>query len=228
MKITLVLKDCIYDCKIRITDSRGERDYYISSSHAQENQNPSIAVDVFDSDFSLLLIPVMADTQPLLNEIQGNNWKSKLALKGMNFVINSFEKGFLRVGCNYRIEGLQDGDRLDITLQNYVFGTFDRFDLLDLFPVVYSFFEVSNFNRYYTLTDAYETNRNDLLKFTKKFSLADFLGNGFLLALFTYPIKVGRVKRLTKNKKIYKTLAKFNNFSVEERQKFLEKQEKFF
>ena len=227
MKISLVLKESIYDCKIKISDSHGERYYYISAL-CEEGMTSSIISEVFDNEFSLSLVPITADIKSALNEIEENDWKDKLAKKATGFLMNSLDKMILRVGCNYHIKGLQDGDRLDITLQNYVFGTFDKFDILELVPMCYMFFEVANFNEYYKLTDAYETNRKDVLKFAKTFAFADVLGNGFFLTLFTYPIQVSRVKRLTKNKKISKVLTKFNNLSDAERQRFLEKQEKFF
>ena len=228
MKISLVLKESIYDCKIKIIDSHGERYYYISALCEEGMTSSSITAEVFDNEFSLSLIPITADVKSVLEEIEENDWKDKLAKKATGFLMNSLDKMILRVGCNYHIEGLQDGDRLDITLQNYVFGTFDKFDILELVPMCYMFFEVANFNEYYKLTDAYETNRKDVLKFAKTFAFADVLGNGFFLTLFTYPIQVSRVKRLTKNKKISKVLTKFNNLSDAERQHFLEKQEKFF
>ena len=228
MKITLVLKESIYDCKIKISDSQGERYYYISALCEEGLNSSSITAEVFDNEFSLSLIPITADVKPILNEFEKNDRKDKLAKKATGFLMNSLDKMILRVGCNYHIEGLQDGDRLDITLQNYVFGTFDKLDILELVPMSYMFFEVANFNEYYKLTDAYETNRKDVLKFAKTFAFADVLGNGFFLTLFTYPIQVSRVKRLTKNKKISKVLTKFNNLSDAERQRFLEKQEKFF
>ncbi|MBE6718781.1 MAG: hypothetical protein E7574_05970 [Ruminococcaceae bacterium] len=227
MKISLVLKESIYDCKIKISDSHGERYYYISAL-CEEGMTSSIIAEVFDNEFSLSLVPITSDIKSALNEIEENDWKDKLAKKATGFLMNSLDKMILRVGCNYHIKGLQDGDRLDITLQNYVFGTFDKFDILELVPMCYMFFEVANFNEYYKLTDAYETNRKDVLKFAKTFAFADVLGNGFFLTLFTYPIQVSRVKRLTKNKKISKVLTKFNNLSDAERQRFLEKQEKFF
>ena len=228
MKIILVLKESIYDCKIKITDSHGERFYYISALCEEGMTSSSITAEVFDNEFSLSLIPITADVKSVLEEIEENNWKDRLVKKATGFLMNSLDKMILRVGCNYHIKGLQDGDRLDITLQNYVFGTFDKFDILELVPMCYVFFEVANFNEYYKLTDAYETNRKDVLKFAKTFAFAEVLGNGLFLTLFTYPIQVSRVKRLTKNKKILKVLTKFNGLSRIERQRFLEKQEKFF
>ena len=188
----------------------------------------SIIAEVFDNEFSLSLVPITADVKSALNEIEENDWKDKLAKKATGFLMNSLDKMILRVGCDYHIMDLQDGDRLDITLQNYVFGTFDKFDILELVPMIYSFFEIANFNDYYKLTDAYETNRKDVLKFAKSFAFTEVLGNGLFVTLFTYPIQIIRAKRLTKNKKLLKTLKKFNSLSNTERRRFLEKQEKFF
>jgi hypothetical protein len=91
----------------------------------------------------------------------------------------------------------------------------------------YAFFEVSNFNNYFKLKKAYETNRKDVIKFAKSFALTDIFGTGFLGTLFTYPIQVGRIRYLTNNKKVFKTLYKFNNYTDDERQAFFEKLNKF-
>ncbi len=211
MKITLVLKQSIYDCNIKITDSHGERYYYISVLCEEEKNFPSITAEVFDNDFTLSLIPIMVDTKSILNEFEENDWKDKLAKKAGKFLLDSLDKMILRVGCDYNIVGLQDGDRLDITLQNYVFETFDKLEIFEV-PMIYSFFEVANFDDFYKLTDAYETNRKDMLKFAKTLAFTDILGNGLFLTLFTYPIQVRRIKRLTNNKKIFKTLKKQEKF----------------
>ena len=228
MKITLVLKESIYDCKIKISDSHGERYYHLSPLCESGTTSSSVVAEVFDNDFSLSLVPITADVKSTLIEMEENDWKDKLAKTAACFLMDSLDKMILHVGCNYHIKDLQDGDRLDISMQSYAFGMFDRFDLLELVPVCYVFFEVVNFNKYYKLTDAYESNRKDVLKFAKRFAFSDGLGNGFFLSLLTYPIQVSRVKHLTKNKKISKVLTKFNHFSDVERQRFLEKQEKFF
>lgn len=218
MKISLVLKEGIYDCKIKITDSQGERFYYISVLCEEERDPAPILVDVFDNEFSISLIPTITDKKAMLNEFETNNWKDKLIKKVGSFLLDTFDKMPLHVGCDYHIMGLQDGDRLDITLQGYVFDTFDRFNLLELIPVAYFFFEPSNSDKLYKLTNAYEINRKDVLKFARGFAV---------LSLSTYPIQMARVKYLTRNKKVKKVLTKFNNLSDVERKRFFEKQEKY-
>ena len=70
MKITLVLKESIYDCKIKISDSHGECYYYISSLCEEGINSSSIIAEVFDNEFSLSLIPITADIKSVLNEIE--------------------------------------------------------------------------------------------------------------------------------------------------------------
>jgi hypothetical protein len=218
----------MYDCKIKITDSKGSRCYYISALCDDENTLPPIAAEVFDNEFDLTLIPIMPDVSPAVNEIEENNWKDKLVKKASKLLFDTIEKVILRVGCRYRIDQIQDGDCLDIALQTYVFGTFDRYNLLELFPVTYMFFEVFQGNKRFNLITAFETNRKEVLRAARGITLAGALGIEFLLALiFVYPIQISRVKRLTKNKKISKILTKFNNLSDTKRQQFLDKQEKF-
>lgn len=228
MKISLVLKESIYDCKIKITDSYGERYYYISALCEEGMTSSSITAEVFDNEFDLTLIPIMPDVSPALNEIEENNWKDKLTKKASKLIFDTIEKVILRVGCRYRIDQLQDRDSLDVALQTYVFGTFDRYKLLELFPVAYMFFEVFQGNKRFNLITAFETNRKEVLRAARGITLVGALGIGFLFTLiFVYPIQIGRVKRLTKNKKISKTLKKFNKLSDTKRQQFLDKQEKF-
>lgn len=229
MKITIGLKESIYDCKIKITDSKGSRSYYISALSDDEKTTSSITIEVFDNHFDLTLIPVMPNTSAVLNELEENNWKDKLAKKASKLLFDTLEKVILRVGCHYRIGQIQDGDSLDVALQTYAFGTFDRYNLLELFPVAYMFFEVFQGNKRFNLITAFETNRKEVIRAARGITLAGALGIGFLFtSIFVYPIQIGRVKRLTRNKKISKTLTKFNNLGDIERQRFLEKQEKFF
>ena len=227
MKITLNFKETIYDCKIKITDSQGTRYYYTSPlSEEKSSLSASLTVEVFDSDFLLTLIPVMVDANSALEDFEVQNWKDKLAKKASKLLISTLDKAFLRVGCDYKITGTKDGDRLDISSQIYSFGNSFTLDFFGLMPVLYNFFEVSSFGRLYKLSDAYETNRKSVLKFARAIALSDIFGIGFITLLFTYPLQMGRVKHLTKNKKVKKVLLKFNSLTDEKREAFLKKQEK--
>jgi hypothetical protein len=88
------------------------------------------------------------------------------------------------------------------------------------------FFEISKSNKFFKLAEAYGTNRESVLNCVRSLSLTEILEYG-ILTIFTYPVQVHRVKRLTRNKKILKHLTKFNTFSNAERQRFLDKQSKY-
>ncbi len=223
MKTTVFLKESIYNCKIIITDSHGKREYYISALTNEGPLEACVTAEFYDDEFSISVIPLMTNTQEILDGIENKTWKDKLAKKASKMLLNVLDTMTLRVSCTYRIVGIRDGGRLDLNLQSYVFGAFDRFDILELAPVMYAFFEVFDFNRRFKLTDAHEVNRTQFLKAIKKFALAEAIGNGFLM----YPIQMLRAKHLTKNKKICRTISKFNALSDEDRARFLEKQQKY-
>ena len=225
MEISLDLKESMYDCEIQITDTHGSRSYYISASGDDIPAHP-VRAEIFDNECMIRLVPVMQNTKAVLSDFEVNTWKDKLAKKTSKMLLDAVDKTILRVGCDYKLVDLQDGDLLDINLQIYTFGTFDRFDLLGLFPVSYMFFEISKSNKFFKLAEAYGTNRKSVLKYVRSLSLTGILEYG-ILTIFTYPVQVHRVKRLTRNKKILKHLTKFNTFSNAERQRFLDKQFKY-
>ncbi len=227
MQVLIVLNESLYDCDLQINDLQGSRHYFLSAMDDNKDNDLCINIEVFSNEFDFIITPLLPDINSTINELNKNDWKDKMAKTAMKILSSFVDKTILRVSCQYRINDIQDGDRLDITMQNYFFGTFDRFDLLGLLPMCYAFFEVSNFNHRFKLTNAYATNRKDVVKSARTISTASMLGNGLFTTLFTYPFQVGRIKRLTKNRKIRKTLIKFNNLSYTQRQRFLEKQEKF-
>ncbi len=228
MKITLALSESIYDCKIEITDSNGSRDYYIPALEVGADTASYVTADIFDNDFDLKLTPVAINIKPTLGELEDTNWKDKFAKKTVDVLFSFVNKIMLQVECTYRVENVQDGDRLDINLQAYVFGRFDRFDLLELIPACYIFFEASSFNSRYRLTEAKAKNRKEVMRSARGLALTDLLGNGFFETLIAYPIQVNRMRYITSDKTVKKRLTRFNNLSESERQKFLDKQEKFF
>lgn len=224
MNITLVLKNSICDCKLQITDTQGSR-YYLIPAAQEETTDVYFSMEVFGETFDLNVIPLVADLQPTLNEWEENTWKEKLA-KGLFTTMTALlDKTVLRVGCRYHITNVQDGDRLEIEMQGYRFGTTAMWDLLGLLPMMYVFFEISCFNQRFEPLDAYETNRKDVVKSAKMLAASEVLGNGFFATLITYPIQVGRIKRLSGHRKIFKTVHRFYGMSEEKREALMKKQE---
>lgn len=228
MRILFVLKESIYDCSLQITDANGSRCYRIPAlNNDTETAEPSVIVDVWGESCDVTVIPLVPDYRKELNALEEDTWKDKVAKKTAKVMLASMENMFLRVGCSYCLRGLTDGDRVDIRLQRHVFGSFDRFDLLDLIPVAYQFFEVSQFNTRFEPIGAFATNREEVVTSARTLELVGSLANGPLASLLIYPIQVGRIKRLSKNKKVFRVISKLHRMSDEKRKKWLEKQEAF-
>ena len=229
MTVYFTLKESMYDCNIRITDSKGMRFYHIPSATSDDpSALPYVSAEVFDSSFDLALAPITPDITSSENAFEQNTLKDKLSKKATDFLVSSLDKLILRVGCSYRVEGIQDGDRLVINLQGCVFGASDLYDLLGLVPLIYAFFEVSRFNTRYKLTDTLPLNRKDVIKASGTLAFAYGAGNGCLGMLISYPIQKARIRHLTRDKTVSSFLKRFNSFSEKERQEFLNKQESRF
>lgn len=227
MVISFLLKDSLYNCDLNITDSNGTRIYSLNAPDDSNPQNHIINIDVADPNFDITVIPTPADYKSALNDLENETFKDIVANNLIDKLISAFENMFLRIGCRYHIENVQDGDIIEIHMQQYIFGTFDKYGVWELIPMAYMFYEISCFGSKVQLTNTFETNKRSIINAAKRLSLAEGFGNGIFLTLLTYPIQVGRVKYISSNKKIFKTLRKFHNMSPDERQKLLDKFEQF-
>lgn len=223
MKIVFCVSETLYDCELAVTDINGTRFFRISAAESPFTEGNRLEVEIEGEAATLTVTPQAADYKTVLSELDTDTWKDKFAVKVTDRLMSALQSTLLRVGCKYRLTDLKDGDVLNIIGQEYIFGTFDRFDLLGLFPVIYMFYEVFRGDTRLELLDAFQANRREVLTAAKKLTLLDF---GIHL-IFTYPIQIGRVKYLSKDRKISAVLKKFNRMSNAERQKFLAKKEKF-
>ena len=221
MKISLQFHDSIYDCEVIVKNVSGMQSYFFRTTDADSTD--SLEIDVESGDFELTLIPQMIDYRSAVDEIETNGWKDRMLKKTVGTLMSFVDRMLLRVGCRYEAKGVQDGDVLTVFGQEYVFGTFDRLELLELLPMAYMFFEVYHNGTRLTLRDAFETNRKEVISLAKKLALLDF----GLHLIVTYPFQVGRIKRLSKDKKIKKTLIAFDRMDENARQKILIRKEKY-
>lgn len=220
MRFSLDFSNSPYDCEIIIKDTSEIHNYVVNVS---DKQSDLLEIDVESSRFELTLIPKMPDYKSAFSDMEIQNFKDRLAQKIGNALCSVLDKMLLRVGCTYMISDTKENDIICICGQEYIFGTFDKFDLFELVPMAYMFFEASCNGDICKCSDAFAMNRKDVVSSAKKLVLIDF----GLHLLFTYPIQIGRIKKLTSDRKVKKTLIKFNTMDKKEREKFLSAQEKF-
>ena len=220
MRFSLDFSNSPYDCEVIIKDTSEIHNYVVNVSDKQFNL---LEIDVESSRFELTLIPKMPDYKSAFSDMEIQNFKDRLAQKIGNTLCSVLDKMLLRVGCTYMISDTKENDIICICGQEYIFGTFDKFDLFELVPMAYMFFEASCNGDICKCSDAFATNRKDVVSSAKKLVLIDF----GLHLLFTYPIQIGRIKKLTSDRKVKKTLIKFNTMDKKEREKFLSAQEQF-
>ena len=220
MRVSLNFLNSLYSCETIIKDTSGIQNYVVN---LEDKQSDFLEIDVESSNFELTLIPKMPDYKSAFLDMEVQNWKDWLAQKVGNALCSVLDKMLLRVGCTYMISDTKENDIICICGQEYIFGTFDKFDLFELVPMAYMFFEASCNGDICKCSDAFATNRKDVVSSAKKLVLIDF----GLHLLFTYPIQIGRIKNLTSDRKVKKTLIKFNTMDRKEREKFLSAQEQF-
>ena len=220
MKLSLFFSNSLYNCEAIIKDISGIKKYV---TNFEEKQSDFLEIDVESSSFELTVIPKMPDYKSAFLDMKVQNWKDCLAQKVGNALCSTLDKMLLRVGCTYMVSNTKENDVICIRGQEYIFGTFDKFDLFELVPMAYMFFEASCNGDLCKCSDAFALNRKEVISSAKKLILIDF----GLHLLFTYPIQIGRIKKLTSDKKIKRTLIKFNTLDKKEREKILNKKEEF-
>ena len=220
MKLSLFFSNSLYNCEAIIKDTSGIKKYV---TNFEDEQSDFMEIDVESSSFELTVIPKMPDYKSAFLDMEVQNWKDRLAQKVGNALCSTLDKMLLRVGCTYMISDTKENDIICICGQEYIFGTFDKFDLFELVPMAYMFFEASCNGDLCKCSDAFAMNRKEVISSAKKLILIDF----GLHLLFTYPIQVGRIKKLTSDRKVKRTLIKFSILDKKEREKILNKKEEF-
>jgi hypothetical protein len=220
MKLSLFFSNSLYNCEAIIKDTSGIKKYV---TNFEEKQSDFLEIDIESSSFELTVIPKMPDYKSAFLDMEVQNWKDWLAQKVGNALCSTLDKMLLRVGCTYMISDTKENDIICICGQEYIFGTFDKFDLFELVPMAYMFFEASCNGNLCKCSDAFALNRKEVISSAKKLILIDF----GLHLLFTYPIQIGRIKKLTSDRKVKGTLIKFNMLDKKEREKILNKKEEF-
>lgn len=223
MKINLNLHETIYNCDVKITDARGTRSFTIGALDFEEAASFKTAeTEVYGDHAVLTVSPNAADYQGVLNEVEWKNLKERLAEKALSKLLSMLEKALLLVGCTYELTNLCEGCEVDLQLDGYPSGNTHLNDLLELYPVLYMFYEAKRNGVRLSPQSAFATNRKTVLRVARSLVISDF---GFHL-LVTYPFQMGIVKHQTRDKKIFKNLRRYHELPEEKRQKLQEQLKK--
>ena len=222
MRIRFNLVDSIYACELMILDEKGERKINLHIYEADGNAENSAEVDDYGETLEIIATPQMEDYKTEINKLETHGLGEKIAKKFASAALAAVEKDVLRVGCRYKVQNLKDGDEVTVRLQSYAFGSDAGEWIFDFLPVMYMFFEIYTADERSEPLDAYAINRKEVLKTNRVLALLNF----GLHLIVTYPIQMTRVRVLTRNGKIRRTLRKFHFMSEEKRQKKLARFEK--
>jgi hypothetical protein len=214
-----VLENSFHACNIRIKDATQTRFYRV-----EPQSSPTfLDVEIDGTECDIAIAPIKPTANFKWDEqAPQSHFLNRLADKCGQSLLSFVDQMFLRVTCEYHLTDLKDGDYVDVIARSYSYGLWDRWDLFELLPMAYAFFEVEHSGNRAPLTQAFGTNRSDVIKMARKLALLTYVGWDII---FMYPLQVGRIKRLSKNRKVFKALKKFNRMSAEEREELKRKEE---
>ncbi len=215
MKIGLNFFEQFGDIELEYSDANGSHSLLIGMD--RECDGEPYEIEITGDVLSIAVKPTKLDLGSIKEEISGV--AEKLLVKFADKFASVANDMILHVGCRYLVNNLCDGDILDITCRQYSVSTDNQMFIFDLYPVTYLFYEISKKQKRVEPLKVWTVNRDRVLKSARVMALADF----GLHLIITYPFQVGRVKRLTRDKKVAKKLRAFNAMSEEKRNKILEK-----
>lgn len=216
-----------YDCLLQIRDTSGFREFYVPIVTAEGEAPHIFETDVCGDSFELNLIPVAADLSEHINEFRANLEKDRTGGKLLSFFVSkaaslldtAVSSLLLLVGCQFRISDVFPDAMFDVRLSGCRVGSKLAEEIFDMFPVLYSFYEINCGSQFFSPENTWSLNREELVRSVKRTTLMDF----GLHCIITYPIQGFRAKRLTANKRVRKVIQKFYTLSPEEREKQMEK-----
>lgn len=225
MQITLLLSEtATFEYAFRLVSQGGEQTGRLHPfvPGSTDPLDAPVVLDVPEGAFDLLLVPatVLAPSgapEGMLDEVF-DRIARKISAAGRDFA--------LRVGIRYRVTGITDGCTLTVTERQYLFDAWDRFNVLELYPVSYVYPEVRMGDRVLPQAERSARNRKEFLSFTKKMTLvAEPTLFSFLVLR---PLQIARARSLTRKGKVRRTLDRFYALSEDERaDRFRQMEEKF-
>ena len=232
MKLTFHLNNTnLYNCTLHVRDARGARAYHMNTLTAVGTPSvDTITVEVTGEVVEIVTLPKLpAALVEEVKQAKGDTLPETIALRALGKVACAVSKaGFLQSAVTYRLPlrerigqdvGGSDAIHLHLAERFYCSTPEWMSELLDLYPLTYVFFELSERlsegDSPFPPAALRDLNRLELIRLTRKLVLAQCAGGALLL----HPVLMSRIKRLSKNRVVLRKLKKLYRLPPEEREK---------
>ena len=212
MKVTFIFQKSSFDCDALLRDGGGTRRLPAPCGDASVEER-RLAVEIVGDSCELTLTPKLAATDDPLGVGVGSGGILGGLERGLGKLMSKAEaSAVLLVSCRYCVQGLTDGDTVTVVPQRYEHDTsFGAQYLFDLLPTEYFFYEAYHQRTRLEPRGAFGTNRKAVIKTMRPFAMVGPDG------ILTYPICMVRIRYLTRDRKVMRTLIKFHRMSDAER-----------
>ena len=232
MKLTFHLNSTnLYNCTLHVRDAHGARAYHMNTLTAVGTPSvDTITVEVTGEVVEIVTLPKLpAALVEEVKQAKGDTLPETIALRALGKVACVFSKaGFLQNAVTYRLPlrerigqdvGGSDAIHLHLTERFYCSTPEWMSELLELYPLTYVFFELSERlsegDSPFPPAALRDLNRLELIRLTRKLVLAQCAGGALLL----HPVLMSRIKRLSKSRVVLRKLKKLYRLPPEEREK---------
>lgn len=231
MTLTFHLDATFFDCILRIRCENGFNVAYRMTATAPLGGAliDTVTVEVPENICEVMVYPQFCEgLREEVKSFRGDGFWDTLAVKALGKAADStLRNGTLHTALTYRLDLREQlgndlmGDgtlHLTLTERSYTLTAEWVSELLELYPVCYTFFELSEGENAAIPAHALGVNRKHFLRFARKIILLQCAGwDVGVLGLALYPFLMGRVKRLSRPRPVLRRLKKLYRLPPENR-----------
>ena len=226
MKLTFHLDDTEYDCVLHIRDAKGTRAYRMTANATVGTTVVDcLTVSVTGDACEVVALPKSIEKmKDEIRDYKGDTFVETLLMKAVGRMAYAvYRDAILHTAVTYRIPlreriGTEtagsDSVHLHLTERLYCPTPEWMTDFLELYPLSYVFFELSEGDTPFPPVAVRDLNGLEALRFARKFTLLQCSGGGLIL----YPFLMSRIKRLARHRVMLRKLKKLYRLSPEERE----------
>lgn len=231
MKLTFHLDATFFDCVLRIRCENGFNEAYRMTATAPLGGHvvDTVTVEIPAPACEVIVYPQFCERlKEEVKSFRGDGFWDTLAVKALGKAADSaLRNGTLHTALTYKLDLKErlghdlmgDGTlHLTLTERSYAITAEWVSELLELYPVCYTFFELSEGENAMIPARATGVNRKRMRRFARRLILLQCMGWGVgILGLLGYPFMMGRVKHLTRDRPVLRRLRKLYRMHPAER-----------